>query len=118
MLNDGRQMMRVLGQQPSWKVAEKSAGMSIVGSLTHGVASGRNRQQFFTFTWEKVRFYLMTHSVHFIYGFWQKQTAVLHIHLGKGEVLFNDTLGTFYLWLPAKTGSSSSHSPGKRIGFI
>ena len=51
-------------------------------------------------------------------GFWQKQTAVLHIHLGKGEVLFNDTLGTFYLWLPAETGSSSSHSPGKRIGFI
>ena len=32
-------------------------------------------------------FYLMTHSTHFIYGYMQ------------GNVLFNDTLNTFYLWL-------------------
>ena len=29
----------------------------------------------------------MTHSTHFIYGYMQ------------GNVLFNDTLNTFYLWL-------------------
>ena len=37
----------------------------------------------------KEMFYLMTHSTHFIYGYMER----------KGNVLFNDALNTFYLWL-------------------
>ena len=39
-------------------------------------------------------FYLTTHSTHFICGY-----MVLDNLVKEGNVLFNDTLNTFYLWL-------------------
>ena len=39
----------------------------------------------------KEMFYLTTHSTHFIYGYMEGRK--------EGNVLFNDTLNTFYLWL-------------------
>ena len=38
-------------------------------------------------------FYLMMHSTHFIYGYMASDIWK------EGNVLFNDTLNTFYLWL-------------------
>ena len=40
----------------------------------------------------KEMFYLTTHSTHFIYGHMASDI------LNEGNVLFNNTLNTFYLW--------------------
>ena len=65
----------------------------------------------------KEMFYLTTHSTHFIYGYLASESVLTpwvsvwcrkQIHRKKllfktgrkeGNVLFNDTLNTFYLWL-------------------
>ena len=39
--------------------------------------------------------YLTTHSIHFIYGYINKK---------EGNVIFNNTLNTFYLWLYEEEG--------------
>ena len=41
-------------------------------------------------------FYLTTHSTHFIYGY---IASVFSVKVKEGNVLFNDTLNTFYLRL-------------------
>ena len=48
----------------------------------------------------KEMFYLMMHSAHFIYGYMVSDTWLRTLRYWKeGNVLFNDTLNTFYLWL-------------------
>ena len=42
-------------------------------------------------------FYLMTHSTHFVYGY--MASDMLKRNREEGNVLFNDALNTFCLWL-------------------
>ena len=44
-------------------------------------------------------FYLTTHSIHFIYGYMVKDHSESERGRKEGNVLFNDTLNTFYLRL-------------------
>ena len=50
-------------------------------------------------------FYLTTHSTHFIYGYMERK---------KGNVLFNDTLNTFYLRLYGFGHMVKDHSDSER----
>ena len=56
---------------------------------------------------KKEMFYLMMHSTHFIYGYME----------GKKEenVLFNDTLNTFYLWFYGVRHMVKDHSDSERV---
>ena len=53
-------------------------------------------------------FYLTTHSTHFIYGYMVKKYGK------EGNVLFNDTLNTFYLQLYGVGHMVKDHSDSER----
>ena len=56
-------------------------------------------------------FYLTTHSTHFSYGCMER----------KGNVLFNDALNTFYLWLYGKERKCfylTTHSTHFIYGYV
>ena len=57
----------------------------------------------------KELFYLMTHSTHFIYGYMEERT--------EGNVLFNNALYTFYLWLYGVRHMVKDHS-GMKEGNV
>ena len=59
----------------------------------------------------KEMFYLMTHSTHFIYGYMTSGRK-------EGNVLFNDTLNTFYLQLYGVRHMVKDHSDSERGSML
>ena len=71
-------------------------------------------------------FYLTTHSTHFIYGYMEGMkmfyltTHSTHFIYGymEGNVLFNDALNTFYLWLYGVRHMVKDHSDSERGNLL
>ena len=64
-------------------------------------------------------FYLTTHSTHFIYGYmasdiWLRTILIVREREREREVLFNDTLNTFYLRLYGVRHMVKDHSDSER----
>ena len=56
-------------------------------------------------------FYLMMHSTHFIYGYMVSEG------MNEGNVLFNDALNTFYLWLYGVRRNEGRKEGGRKEMF-
>ena len=78
---------------------------------------------------ERERFYLTTHSTHFIYGYMEREREVLlndtlntfYLRLygeREREVLFNDALNTFYLRLYGIRHMVKDHSDSEKGNLL
>ena len=62
-------------------------------------------------------FYLTTHSTHFIYGYMASDIwlrTILIVRERERNVLFNNALNTFYLWLYGVRHMVKDHSDSER----
>ena len=64
-------------------------------------------------------FYLTTHSTHFIYGYmasdiWLRTILIVRERERERNVLFNDALNTFYLWLYGVRHMVKDHSDSEK----